>query len=213
MNAFHERVARVALASIGRYGFVLAGGYAVQMHGIIERLSDDVDLFTDEPDLDKFAAASAAAVKAWETDGLTVELDTQSDTFARYYLSDRQQSMKAELSHDWRSEQPVQLAIGPVLSRDDSVGNKVCAVFSRGEARDFIDVHAALTVGGYTHTELEELGAIHDGGFEPTIFAQSLRRCLSHNDSEYGKYGLAANAVRTLQADLLAWATEITNRS
>jgi hypothetical protein len=30
VRAFHERLARTALAAAGRYGFALAGGYAVQ---------------------------------------------------------------------------------------------------------------------------------------------------------------------------------------
>lgn len=46
MDAFHERLARVALRVGGSYGFCLAGGYAVQAHGMVDRRSEDVDLFT-----------------------------------------------------------------------------------------------------------------------------------------------------------------------
>ncbi|WP_157361907.1 hypothetical protein [Haloechinothrix halophila] len=46
MDPLHERLARVGLSAIGRYGFCLAGGYAVQAHGLINRRSEDVDLFT-----------------------------------------------------------------------------------------------------------------------------------------------------------------------
>jgi hypothetical protein len=43
---FHERLAQVGLAPLGRDGFALASGYAVQAHGLFERPSEDVDMFT-----------------------------------------------------------------------------------------------------------------------------------------------------------------------
>ena len=39
MDPFHERLARVALRAAGQYGFALAGGYAIQAHGFLGRLS------------------------------------------------------------------------------------------------------------------------------------------------------------------------------
>jgi hypothetical protein len=38
---------RIRLGSLGEYGFALAGGYALQAHGLVQRISEDVDLFTD----------------------------------------------------------------------------------------------------------------------------------------------------------------------
>lgn len=32
---------------------------------------------------------------------------------------------------DWRKNEPILLAIGPVLHADDAVANKVCALFGR----------------------------------------------------------------------------------
>ncbi|MEU8000154.1 hypothetical protein AB0B66_03105 [Catellatospora sp. NPDC049111] len=43
MEARHREITKIALASAGRYGFALAGGYAVQAHGMGNRLSSDVD--------------------------------------------------------------------------------------------------------------------------------------------------------------------------
>lgn len=212
MDPFHAHVARLTLNVLDRYGFALAGGYAVQMHNIVVRPSDDVDFFTDEPDPEKFDRAASAAVSAWEAAGLIVEYDKRTPTFARYYVSNSTQQMRAELCHDWRADPPVILDIGPVLSRDDSVANKVGAVFTRGEARDYIDVHAALTTGGYSRRRLEELGASHDGGFDIRMFSQELRRCTRHPDSEYGRYGVAPDRVRILQRDLISWADDIDSR-
>jgi hypothetical protein len=46
MQAFHEVAARIGLAATAPFGFVLAGGYAIQAHGFLVRGSEDVDLFT-----------------------------------------------------------------------------------------------------------------------------------------------------------------------
>ena len=48
MDSLHERLARLALSAAGDYGFCLAGGYAVQAHGFLDRPSEDVDLFTPQ---------------------------------------------------------------------------------------------------------------------------------------------------------------------
>ena len=42
MHPFHERLARVGLAAVSTYGFALAGGYAVQAHGLLVRPSYDI---------------------------------------------------------------------------------------------------------------------------------------------------------------------------
>jgi hypothetical protein len=46
VDAFHERLAQVALRAGSDLGFALAGCYAVQAHGFLTRPSEDVDLFT-----------------------------------------------------------------------------------------------------------------------------------------------------------------------
>jgi len=50
----HERIAKIALAAGARYGLALAAGYAVQAHGIGNRPSGDVDLFTTWQHRDEF---------------------------------------------------------------------------------------------------------------------------------------------------------------
>jgi hypothetical protein len=46
MEPRHEQIARIALAAGARYGLALAGGYAIAAHGMGNRPSGDVDLFT-----------------------------------------------------------------------------------------------------------------------------------------------------------------------
>lgn len=44
MDPFHGQLARVGLDAAGSFGFARAGGYAVQAHGFLTRMSADVDL-------------------------------------------------------------------------------------------------------------------------------------------------------------------------
>jgi hypothetical protein len=146
VDPLHQRLARLALATAGDYGFCLAGGYAVQAHGFRERPSEDVDLFTTAAAADQFPVALAAVIAAYEGDGLDVSTTSESPGFARLQVTNptTHATAKVELGIDWRAHQPVALAIGPVLHPDDAVANKVCALFSRAQARDYIDVDAVL---------------------------------------------------------------------
>jgi hypothetical protein len=48
MDPRHRQIAKIALQAAGSdYGLALAGGYAVRAHGMGDRPSGDVDLFTD----------------------------------------------------------------------------------------------------------------------------------------------------------------------
>lgn len=153
MDPFHERLAQVGLAALARYGFALAGGYAIQAHGLLERPSEDVDMFTTLAAEQTFPEAVRAAVTAYADGGLRVDVVLENATFARLSVQDpvSERESKVELGIDWRQHPPTILDIGPVLARDDAVANKVCALYSRGQARDYIDVDAALRSGQYTH--------------------------------------------------------------
>lgn len=43
MDEIQERIASVALGALARYGFVLAGGQSLQVHGLVDRPSADLD--------------------------------------------------------------------------------------------------------------------------------------------------------------------------
>lgn len=46
MDDLHRQLIRIGLDALAKdYGYALAGGYAVQAHHIVKRISDDVDLF------------------------------------------------------------------------------------------------------------------------------------------------------------------------
>jgi hypothetical protein len=83
MEPQHERIARIALAAGARYGLALAGGYAISAHGIGNRPSGDVDLFTSWQHRDEFPDLITAVVSALETSGYKATTVMSAETFAR----------------------------------------------------------------------------------------------------------------------------------
>jgi hypothetical protein len=210
MDPLHARLARLGLESAADYGFVLAGGYAVQAHGFLERLSDDVDLFTDVGDPVAFAEAVAAVAGAYRQAGMTVEIERRGDVFARLSVVDEQErEAKVELGCDWRARPPAFLEIGPVLHADDAVANKVTTLFGRAAPRDYLDVHAALVSGRYSGDRLLELAEEHDGGFDRSYFAQALRAVDRWPDREYEIYGIGKEQIEVMRERLRRWAAQI----
>ncbi len=119
----------------------------------------------------------------------------QADTFARLLVrspggdADAEPPDKVELAADWRAHPPVLLAVGPVPHQDDAVANKMCALYGRAPARDFLDVDAAIVSGRYSRARLLELAANADAGFDPVMFAHALGALSQITDAAFAEYG------------------------
>src|SRR6201989_1266897 len=48
VSKFHGQVATIALRAAAPHGFALGGGNALMAHGVIDRATQDVDVFSDE---------------------------------------------------------------------------------------------------------------------------------------------------------------------
>jgi sensor domain CHASE-containing protein len=211
MDPFHERLARVALDVAGSYGFALADGYAVQAHGFLDRPSADVDLFAEASAEFDFSQAVDAVIAAYQRDGLDADTEVRSSSFARLSVDSGKERAKVELGVDRRKNEPVLLAVGPVLHADDAVANKVCALFGRAEVRDYVDVAAILASGRYSEEALVRLAAEHDPGFDPAWFAEALNAVDRLPDSLFAPYGLTREGVSALKAQMRAWARKISH--
>ena len=207
MDPRHERIAEVALSAGGRFGFALAGGYAVSAHGMGNRLSGDVDLFTDWQLRADFPSAVDAVAAALTRNGFQVTEVIRSDTFARLLLSDdaAAEPEKLELAADWRANPPVLLKVGPVLHPDDAVANKMAALYGRAAARDFLDVDSAVESGRYTRGRLFELAQSADPGFEPLRFADALNVLTEITDADFGMYNLPPRHLPALRERFAHW--------
>jgi hypothetical protein len=84
------------------------------------------------------------------------------------------QQMMLQLAYFDRTAQPVTMDVGPVLSLEDVVGGKVCALAGRAEPRDYIDTAAALK--RYSIDDAIGLARRLDPGLEDRDFADAARR-------------------------------------
>jgi len=211
MEPRHERIARIALAAGARYGLALAGGYAIAAHGMGNRPSGDVDLFTSWQHRGEFPDLTAAVISALETSGFKADTVMSAETFARLTVTDLADGTeeKIELSVDWRAHDPVQLDIGPVLHADDAVANKVCALFGRALPRDFLDVDAAITTGRYTREQLLELAANADHGFDRLVFADALGALTQITDAAFAEYNVEPSMVADMRHRFAQWRQEL----
>ncbi|HZN74346.1 MAG TPA: nucleotidyl transferase AbiEii/AbiGii toxin family protein [Micromonosporaceae bacterium] len=209
MDAFHQSLARIGLDAAERYGFALAGGYAVQAAGFLQRPSEDIDLFTAWERRDEFESAASAIVDAYVATGLSVEVERRHDTFTRLTVSDGVQTAKVELGVDMRANEPVWISIGPVLHPDDAVSNKMGALYERAHARDFIDIDAVLQSGRYDRQALLRLVERADITFDRRVFADALAQAQFLDADDFAPYGLVGNDLDALRYRFAVWRAEL----
>lgn len=208
----HRRLAQIGLRVGGSYGFALAGGHAIAAHGILERPSEDVDLFADWQRRADFPTAVDEVIAAYLAEGLDVQVDLRLDTFARLHvidpnIPDRQH--RVELVANWRAQPPVQMDIGPVLHPDDVMAGKMDALYNRAAARDFLDIDAAITSVRYTLNQLCDLAHNADAGFDRQLFAAMLGRVDRFDDEDFTEYGVSTEHVAALRRRVNDWRTDL----
>jgi hypothetical protein len=209
VDEFQQRLARIGLDAAEQYGFALAGGYAVQAAGFLQRPSEDIDLFTVWERRGEFETAARAIVAAYVAAGLSVEAERRHDTFTRLTVSDGTQSAKVELGVDLRANDPVRISVGPVLHPDDAVANKVRALYERALARDFIDIYAVLRSGRYDGPALLRLAERSDITFDRGVFADALGQAQLLDADDFAPYGLFGEDLDTLRHRFAVWRAEL----
>ena len=206
--AVQREVTRIALS--GARGFALAGSGAIREHGVIERPTEDVDLFTTSQDPAAFGAAVDQVIERLRGSGFAVEQVRRAAQYARLHVgtSDGLQ-LDVDLGVDWRQDAPVFLEVGPVLSLADAVGNKVSALYSRAEARDYLDVDAIRASGRFSDDELLAAAAERDAGFDAAMFADQLAAAGRLQPAQVGRYGVTADELEAVKTRCTHWAAGI----
>ena len=95
---------------------------------------------------------------------------------------------------------------------DDAVGMKVAALHDRATHRDFIDVHAAATRGGYPLRDLERLGRIHQPALTLADLASRLTSIELRGTRRFFDYGLNREDLAALIRWAHQWADDIESR-
>jgi hypothetical protein len=213
VDDLQRQVAQIALRAAARHGFALGGGNALIAHGVVDRPTEDVDLFTDEDD--GVTAAAGVVEAALREAGFAAERQDRlsdlaeviyglEDGLAEWIVTspDGRRTM-LQLARIDRDRRPVAMDVGPVLDLEDVVGSKVCALASRAEVRDFVDTAAALQ--RFTVAELIGFARRLDPGLTDEDFADAGARLDRLADRMFGRYGLSPADVTRLRARLAAW--------
>lgn len=176
LTPLQERVL-VALAAVEPRWTLTGGGALVGFH-TQHRETRDLDLF--------FRGLStlgdlAAVVRGHLADaGLDVSVLRTSTTFSQLSVRDDADAVVVDLVAD-----PTPIAEAPRLTAlatatvlietpHQRLVNKLCALLSRSELRDLVDVRALLALGGDLVRALED-SPRQDAGFSPLTFGWSVR--------------------------------------
>lgn len=208
LNDLHRRLLADVLDIGTPYPLVITGGYAVQAHGLVNRLSQDLDVATENPA--PMAEIIRTVGDSLVQRGWTVRHIETDPLSARLLITDPATGEECEVDilkeAFWAP--PTVTEYGPVLSLDDVIGTKVRALADRGAVRDLIDVHAASR--HRTTADLETLGRRH------ARFDHDLRDRLAGaewwDDQDYADYNLTPNQITNLRAWALAWAIDLDTR-
>ena len=213
IDGLHEKVAAVALRAAAGHGFALGGGNALIAHGVIERPTEDVDLFSNQ---ERGVAAAAGAVEAALTEagfaaerqdktaGLSDIFYDMSEGLAEWIITaPGGRQMALQMAYFDRAQRPVAMEFGPVLDLEDVAGGKVCALASRAYERDFVDTAALLQ--RYTPEELISFATRLDPGLEGQDFAEAAQRLDQLPDRAFTPLGLSPEDVTELRGQFAVW--------
>lgn len=213
VSDFQREVATIALKVAAEHGFVLGGGNALILHGIVDRYTADVDLVTDRTKGVKAAAGAvedalrAAGFEAERQDhdsGLDEVFYGFEEGFIEWIVTGPGgQRTVLQIAHFDRNRAPVPMDVGPVLNPLDAIASKVRAFVTRAEERDVIDVAAALE--NYTVGRLIALARQLEPGLEDEDFADAGRRLDRLSDKVFARYGLGPEDVTQLRERFAAW--------
>ena len=207
-DAFFTDVARIALAVATKHGFVLGGGVAWLVNGLVRRPTEDVDLFTDTAG--GVAAAAGEVTAALTAAGYRVVAEEGDELFEgmsadiqEFLVAAPHRALRLTLCRLDRRRAPVVMDLGPVMHLDDLVATKVAALVNRREVRDYIDVAAALE--RYSLDHVLRLARIADPALDAEDVADAGRYLDRLDDARFALYGLDAQQIRRLRDRLAPW--------
>jgi hypothetical protein len=213
VSELHARVASIALDAAAEHGFALGGGNALLAHGIINRRTLDVDLFTDHERGVEHAAdgveaalhdAGFQAERIDKTAGLADIFEGMGEGLAEWAVTAPSGGkMALQMAYFERGRQPVIMEIGPVLDLEDAAGGKVAALASRIEPRDYADTAAMLD--HYSPAQLLGFARRVDPGLTGPDYAAAGQQLDRWGDDVFAAAGLSPQDITTLRERFADW--------
>ena len=211
LNDLHRRLLRDVLEIGNALPFVITGGYAVQAHGLVDRLSQDIDVATASfQPMEEIAAMLAAGLveRGWQVHVIGVE-----PVSARLMVTDPELAEECEVDvlKEAFNQPPDETPYGPVLAFEDVIGTKMRALAGRGYPRDLIDIRAAAHFRSLA--ELESLGRTHAWDeFSLEELAARLDHAEWYEDEAFAAYGRTPEEIADIRHWARAWADDIRRR-
>lgn len=150
--------------------FFLTGGAALVGYYLHHRNTEDLDLFTLEDEIERgFATVNEVAREM----GGEVEAIQTSPDFRRLLLRRNESAIVIDLVHEYVYQiDREKRTIGAIRidTPDEILANKLCALLSRSEVRDLVDVRALELAGNSIESALDA-AAKKDTGFTPAQLA------------------------------------------
>lgn len=190
LEAFFQRESR----------FFLTGGAALAGFHLGHRTTEDLDLFTTEDALD----AGESALRGLAADmGATIEGVVTAPDFRRRLLRRGGEGVIVDLVRDRAPQvRTEKLRMGDVRvdPPDEILANKLCALLSRCEPRDLVDV-LFLERAGHRVEDALPLGNRKDGGLTPAQLAWVLSQIRVGDDARVPA-GVTPAELRAFLVDL-----------
>jgi len=150
--------------------FFLTGGAALAGFYLNHRQTEDVDLFTLEDEIESgFSLVNEVAREM----GADVESLQTSPDFRRLLLRRGESAIVVDLVHEYvyQIDRAKQVVNGIRLDTPEEIlANKFCALLSRSEVRDLVDVRALEKAGYSIDAAIDDAGK-KDSGFTPAQLA------------------------------------------
>lgn len=201
LNDFFGREAR----------FFLTGGAALVGFHLGHRETYDLDLFTMEDALDAGAAVAAEIARQWG--GSLESIQTYPD-FRRLLLKRNDEAIVIDLVRERVAQiapdKPIFNGVRVDLP-EEILANKLCALLSRSEVRDLVDVRA-LEMAGYRIEDALPAAASKDTGLTPAQLSWVLSQ-IELGDDLTPPGGVSVEELRQYLANVIARLTRLAHPS
>lgn len=169
LTEFQLRIARIVLRESPDPDLALAGGAALIHLQLVERTTMDLDFFTTAA---RVAQLVETLEPVLEEAGMAVRREQVTPSFARLIVAEGRDECRVDVAQDFRLLPAVPTALGPMLASEELAADKTLTLFTRAEARDYVDVF--FLERRFGKDRLCELAKEKDPGFDRAAFAEML---------------------------------------
>lgn len=192
--------------------FVLCGSSALKIHKISMRLSADLDFFLPIEDESSFQSLLGKSLETLESRGYSAAIIRKSGNYSKVEIGVGDNSIESDFGCDYFSEPPIIHALGMVRSRDDAVGAKLSALYSRGAPKDYVDTFHIIKSCLYSRKALISLCENHEAGFIAHLFGERLKLVDGIVYNQVKDY-LSSDELLAMKETLRPWGEVIVDES